>query len=144
MKKILLVNIIVILAIFTVLELISKNIEEKEMAKMYKKHYDYFHEDKLKIKYKPVKKFNYDKIVMSKVKDKIYKGNKKGAIVTIGCSYTAGEGLQENQTFAYKLNKYTGRTTYNRGVSASGPQLVYRQLSDIDFKKQIPDAEYII
>jgi len=144
-KKIILVNIIVIFAIFTVLELISKNIEEKELLKAYQWQFQNFKDvDKLKINYKPVKNFDYNKIVMSKVKNKVYKGNKKGAIVTIGCSNTAGEGLQENQTFAYKLNKYTGRTTYNRGVSASGPQLVYRQLIDKDFKKQIPDAEYII
>ena len=90
-------------------------------------------------------KFDYNQID-EKVKTKVYKAknSKKRPVVTIGCSYTEGNGLDENQTFAYKLNKLTNRTTYNRGVSGSGPQLVYRQLSDENFKKEIPDAEYVI
>lgn len=93
------------------------------------------------------KKFDYKKID-ERFSSRVYKSEnpKKRPIVTIGCSYTEGVGcgLEENQTFAYKLNQMTGRTTYNRGVGGSGPQLVYRQLSDENFKNEIPDAEYVI
>lgn len=89
------------------------------------------------------RKFDYEKIDIS-IKSRIYSGEKSRPIITIGCSYTDGVGLNYNQTFAAKLNKYTKRTTYNRGVCASGPQLIYRQLSDENFKNEIPDAEYVI
>ncbi len=91
------------------------------------------------------KKFNYQRITEG-LNTRVYKSenSKKRPIVTIGCSYTEGVGLKDNQTFAYKLNQITGRTTYNRGVGGSGPQLVYRQLSDENFKNEIPDAEYVI
>ena len=94
--------------------------------------------------YYPVKNYDYDAITQNSL-TKVYKGNsKKRPVITIGCSYVKGIGLEDNQTFAYKLNKYTGRTTYNRGIGGTGPQMVYRQLSDKNFTKQIPDAEYVI
>lgn len=96
------------------------------------------------IRFNKIKKFDYRKSIQQNCLSKVYKGAKKGSIVTIGCSYTAGEGLKENQTFAYKLNKETGRTVYNRGICGTGPQMVYRQLSDKNFKNEIPDAQYII
>lgn len=68
----------------------------------------------------------------------------KQPIVTIGCSYTQGVGLEPNETFAAKLNELTGRTTYNRGVGGSGPQFVYYQLNDKSIKEDIPEAEYFI
>lgn len=92
------------------------------------------------------RKFKYEN-VRNTVLSRVYQSEKltnKRPIVTIGCSYTYGAFLEPPQTFAYKLNKLTGRTTYNRGFSASGPQLVYRQLTDKDFKNEVPDAEYVI
>lgn len=92
------------------------------------------------------RKFDY-KVIEDIVKPRVYPSNTKTSkrpIITIGCSYTEGVGLEENQTFAYKLNKYTGRTTYNCGIGGSGLELVYRQLSDDNFKNNIPDAEYVI
>ena len=144
-KKIILINILLISAIFITAELISKHIEQKELVKTYLQQDKNIDISKIKLKYQPIHKFDYNKMIMSRVKNRVYKGKSgKRPIITIGCSYTYGVGLDENQTFAYKLNKYTDRTTYNRGINSSGPQLVYRQLSDINFKKQIPDAEYII
>lgn len=93
--------------------------------------------------YELPRKYDYKKIV-SVLKTRFYLGSEKRAIITIGCSYTDGVGLNYNQTFAAKLNKYTRRLIYNRGLSASGPQFVYRQLSDENFTNEIPDAEYVI
>lgn len=148
-KNILLTNLILTIVIFFIIEIIafgffklkytniikfqSKGAENpQEFIKENTPHYSF------------PKKFNYTRV---EDEAKTYKSDitaKKRPIVTIGCSYTYGCGLEENQTFAYKLNKITGRTTYNRGIPASGPQLVYRQISDKNFKSQIPESEYII
>lgn len=74
----------------------------------------------------------------------ISKNSKKRPIITIGCSFAYGALLEDKQTFAYKLHELTGRTTYNKGVCATGPQMVYRQLSDENFMNEVPDAEYVI
>lgn len=95
------------------------------------------------VKYGKTVFYNYEKKVSSTL-PRVYKGTKARPIVTIGCSFTDGAFLDKNQTFAYKLNKLTNRTTYNRGIGSTGPQWVYRQLSDKNFKKEIPDAEYVI
>jgi hypothetical protein len=42
----------------------------------------------------------------------------------MGCSFTEGDGIAEEETFAYKLQKETGRKTYNLGISGSGIQHV--------------------
>ncbi len=100
---------------------------------------------KNKPRYMFSRKFNYDNI-RNTFPQLVYSSekNEKRPIVTIGCSYTYGAFLEPQQTFAYKLHELTGRTTYNRGYSASGPQLVYRQLSDENFKNEVSDAEYVI
>ncbi len=97
------------------------------------------------VRYRMPKNFNY-KYIEDTVLSNSYFSEKsqKRPIITIGCSYTYGAFLNREQTFAYKIHEQTGRTTYNRGVCATGPQHVYRQISDKNFKKEIPDAEYVI
>lgn len=68
----------------------------------------------------------------------------KRPIVTMGCSYTEGIGVSYKNTFAAKLNKYTNRTVYNRGIGGTGLQVVYEQLSYDRMQEQIQDAEFII
>jgi hypothetical protein len=48
----------------------------------------------------------------------------KTSIATMGCSFTEGYAITEEETFAYKLQKETGRKTYNLGISGSGIQHV--------------------
>ena len=147
-KKIIFINFIIIVLILCIVEFLSfqtyKN-RYKDLLEAHIKNCENPEEcrKEMAIKYKKVKRFNYENLIHECL-NKVYTGNKKGGIVTIGCSYTEGAGLKEEQTFAYKLNKYTGRTTYNRGVSGSGPQMVYRQLSDKNFKNEVPAAGYII
>lgn len=63
----------------------------------------------------------------------------------MGCSYTDGFGLEENQTFSYKLSNYTNRTVYNFGQSGTGIQNLYYLLSDENFVKSNPkNTEYMI
>ncbi len=73
----------------------------------------------------------------------------KGSIVTMGCSFTHGDSIQENETLAYKLQKITNRKTYNRGFSGTGIQHVLLQLQTLDFlndedRKVSPLPEYFI
>ncbi len=149
-KKILLINISVLLAILVIAEIVALCSYRMKYSDLVISQANLCENPEECIKqnmphYSLPRKIRYEDYEES-IKDKIYKSKvpQKRPIVTIGCSYTYGAGLEENQTFAYKLNKYTGRTTYNRGILASGPQLVYRQLSDKNFKEQVPDAEYVI
>lgn len=88
-------------------------------------------------------KFNYN-TYKSCMRPTVYgKGNKK-PLLFFGCSFTQGSGLKEKQTLTYKISKLTNRTIYNRGRGGTGPQFVYYQLNDKNFKQEVPDAEYII
>ena len=143
-KKIIFINIITIVLILCIVEFLSfqtcKNKIERQInlcSAIEQCRSDF------EVTYTKAKKFNYYDMIKPCL-TRVYKGNKKGGIVTIGCSYTYGMLLEEPQIFAYKLNKLTGRTTYNRGVCGSGPQMVYRQLSDKNFKNEVPEADYII
>lgn len=96
--------------------------------------------------YRFVKKFSYDR-VREHLTLRVHVSTsetKKRPIITMVDSFADGVGLEYNQTFAFKLNKYTDRTTYNRSLSGFGTQHVYRQLIDEKFKSEVPDAEYII
>lgn len=48
--------------------------------------------------------------------------HKLSSILLYGCSYTWGSGLEEHETFSYKLQKYTNRLVYNRGLAGYGVQ----------------------
>jgi hypothetical protein len=71
----------------------------------------------------------------------------KTSIATMGCSFTEGDGIAEEETFAYKLQKETGRKTYNLGLSGHGIQHVLYliqtyKLFNQSKKNEIP--EYVI
>lgn len=150
LKKFLIVNIAIILVICVIAEIVAFYSYRNRYSELISNQANLFDNPQEVIKentphYLFPRKFDYS-IFEERMKFRIFKTEnpKKRPIVTIGCSYTEGAGLENNQTFASKLNKLTGRTTYNRGISGTGPQLVYRQLIDKDFKKDVPDAEYVI
>lgn len=65
----------------------------------------------------------------------------KKPICFVGCSYTKGSCLTDEETFAYQIAKKTQRTAYLRGVDATGLTQVYYQVKN----KLIPqDSEYIV
>lgn len=69
----------------------------------------------------------------------------KRPIVLLGCSYTAGFLLEENETFTANLNTYTGRSIYNYALGGGSMALVLRQLQSEDFLKNLPkNPEYFI
>ncbi len=59
--------------------------------------------------------------------------NTKSPVILFGCSFTFGAGLNDNETFSYKLSKYTGRNVYNRGLSGYGVQHMLYMLNDSDY-----------
>lgn len=65
----------------------------------------------------------------------------KRPICFIGCSYTKGSCLTDEETFAYQISKKTHRTAYLRGIDGTGLTQVYYQIKN----KLIPqDTEYIV
>ncbi|MCR5261725.1 MAG: hypothetical protein K6C94_07800 [Candidatus Gastranaerophilales bacterium] len=147
-KKIICINLIVIFVVLCVIEILCFQTYKRIYTPLFEAQLKNFKNREeirklLEIRYHKAKKFVYEERIANCL-PKVYKGNKKGGIVTIGCSYTEGAGLEENQSFAYKLNQLTGKTTYNRGISATGTQYVYRQLADKNFKKEIPEVDYVI
>ena len=75
--------------------------------------------------------------------------NTKSPVILFGCSFTFGAGLNDNETFSYKLSKYTGRNVYNRGLSGYGVQHMLYMLNDSDYCFLPPPAhssrtQYII
>jgi len=66
-------------------------------------------------------------------------------ILFLGCSYTYGEGVQDDQT----LPAYVGALTdkympYNYGFHGRGPHDVLALLDKIDFKKELPQRNGIL
>lgn len=141
-KKIIYINVVILFIIFSVSEILSYStycLKYKDLIEKQNKN----NSDGSLIHIR----YTFPKFVSANIdmKDKVFKGNsKKRPIVTIGCSYTYGILLKPQQTFAAKLNKYTHRTTYNRGICGTGPQMVYKQINSKILKKDIDDAEYII
>ncbi len=71
--------------------------------------------------------------------------NRKQPILTVGCSYTYGEGLDTNQTFASQLTKKTNRKVVNIGMQGSGSGLVLRKLAYMEKSNQLnTEFKYVI
>jgi|GEM_PF-2368187 len=65
-------------------------------------------------------------------------------VLLMGCSFTYGDGLDENETMSYKLGKLTGRPIYNRAGKGFGPSHFLYQLKNENFYKLHREPEYII
>lgn len=148
-KRILIVNIVLIVIVLAIIEFISYrtcvlNTQNTDIINNQKKLLGNIEE--LEIKYRKVNNFDYKRIInFGQLKKRFFAGdNKKGSILTFGGSYVEGVMIDDNESFAAILNKYTGRTAYNRGYGGTGPQFVYKQLTDDNFKDDVKNVEYII
>lgn len=74
-----------------------------------------------------------------------YDINKK-SIITMGCSFTYGENIDQEETLSYKLQQLTKRKVYNTGRTSWGPQFILRDIQKGDFfnKLEIVPPEYVI
>ena len=150
MKKILLINLIVCLIIFAILEFISylllKN-NIKDFLNNFNKSSNEMNKPTLTLRYCPVKIYNQKKSVNLR---NIKIGNSyKKPIIFFGCSYMNGATLEENQTLSYIISEKTGRSTVNRGIPAGSINNSIFDLRDDDFYKllksnNIKNPEYIV
>ncbi len=68
----------------------------------------------------------------------------KNPILIFGCSFGYGYLLNDEQSFSYKLSKYTGRSVYNRSISSLGIQYFPYIMEHYNLEKEIKNPEYII
>lgn len=145
MKKIIIVNIIAIIFVFSIIEIIS-------YANLYKKYKDAIINYNKIINRKTIFPLSYKKVVLPNKNNLLdnfrpieKRDKEQKPIVLFGCSYTYGFGLEDNQTFSYKLANATNRTVINRGKSGTGLPFLYYQLNDKNIINELPkDTEYII
>lgn len=144
--KIILINVLILIMTAIFLEIYSYNEYYQTFASIIEvqnKVNERMGAPDIKLDYKLLNKFDYDRL-KSIMKPTIYMNSKKRPLLLMGCSYTYGSGLNNDQLFSTKIAKLTNRTTYNRGIAAGGAQHIYYQLNRDDFYKEVPDAEYII
>lgn len=76
--------------------------------------------------------------------------NNNGSIILLGCSYTYGRLLKDNETFGSILSDYTNKSVYNWGISFTSPREILYLLQHKDIiSKLIKDensdkVEYVI
>lgn len=145
MKKIIITNLILLLIIFLAIEGMS-------YFHLYSKYKNDIEAYNKITKQKNIFPMKYQKVTTATKEDLInnlrnieYGDENKKPIILFGCSYVYGFGLEENQTFSYKLSQSTNRTVVNRGRSGTGLPFFYFQLSDDEIKNKLPkNPEYII
>ena len=77
-------------------------------------------------------------------KSVIHKKYKKSPVVLFGCSYAYGYHLEDNQTFAYKLEKILNRPVINRAVVSGSLQSMLYQSESEELYELIPEAKDVI
>ena len=68
----------------------------------------------------------------------------KKPIVILGCSYSYGTTLKDEETFGAQLSKYTNRAVYNFGLQSTGTASALYLLKNNVIKKQVQDADYFV
>lgn len=77
-------------------------------------------------------------------KPTVIKTSKKSPIVIFGCSFVAGDKLNDNQTISAKLAKLTQRTVYNRGDIGNGSSMMLYSLQTGRIKELAKDCDTFI
>lgn len=64
-------------------------------------------------------------------------------LIFIGCSYTFGQGLNDEETFPYLVGKKTGYRSFNKGVPGISPLIILDTIrkSKGEYFKNIPNDE---
>lgn len=135
--KTLLFNILFLVVLLAIFECIA-----------YKKACDYYGYTNGRLKYNidlaKADKVFYD-LLQTDLRKPVGLNYTKKPVLIFGCSYMYGFLLNDTQTFSYKLSHLTKRPVYNRALSGTGIQHMYKQLSSEDYLPDtIPQPEYII
>ena len=151
MKKIILINLLIILILFGILEFISY-LFIRGLEKQYIEDYNNYAKKNniplLTQRYAPV--YIFDQKGWEHLMRKINFGSpKKGSIIFFGCSYTYGTMLEEKDTLPYIIAKKTNRTTANRGIPGGCIINTLFDLKDKNFyeklkKNKVPNPQYIV
>ncbi len=69
--------------------------------------------------------------------------NKKKNIVFLGCSFTFGFGVNNEDSYPYKVREKTGLNVYNYGISGTSPSVTLKILKDLkaDYLKDISQED---
>ena len=68
--------------------------------------------------------------------------DKNKSVLLLGCSFTYGENLEDNETFSYILSQYTGRNVYNLGlIGGSLREMLYILKNDSILYTLVPKDE---
>ncbi len=142
MKKSIFINLVLILAVFCIVEFTAFNQVNNDNLK-FKQQADKLKANNtrnFKTNYCILKDFNTSVLRKSfYIDDKTQK-----SIIWFGCSFAEGAGLEDEHTPCYKISKLTGKNCINRAKGATGTQFMYYQLNNPDFKLQAPYADYVI
>ena len=62
-------------------------------------------------------------------------------ILFLGCSFTFGQGVENEQTFPYLVGQKLGVRTYNAGIPGSSPSIILKSLRDKTIPGEISGRE---
>ena len=141
MKKIVVINFVILILVLVLIELCSY----VAYSCKYKEHISvqWANGNPVILKYEIPRKFSQDSYpYTSPIMRKFEKENSnKKPIAFVGCSFTKGSCLEDEETLAARVSELTNRTAYLRGVDATGLSYVYYQI----LHKIVPqDVEYVI
>lgn len=131
MKKILLVNFILILFAFITADIIYFFIQGK-IENLPMKEYKFFNVPK-----------EFNNTFNGYTEGEEYKGKKPPIIIT-GCSFGYSWGLKKEETLAYKLAKETKRTVIVEAIPAGGPNETLKIFDNEGIYKKYDEPDYII
>ncbi len=151
MKKIILINLVVVVILFIILEFISYLLIKYD-SKEYMDNGNRAAREKgsnsvlLTQRYGPVRVFN-QKDYTNYRKTNI--GKKKSPIIFFGCSYMYGALLEEEESLPYRIYEKTGRTTVNRAIPSGSIINTIYDLKDSNFynhlkQNNITNPQYIV
>jgi len=69
----------------------------------------------------------------------LVEGN-RGAIALVGCSFTMGQGISDDETFGWKLQQAMRRQVYNYGVGGYGTYQSYLRLESVLAELETPPS----
>lgn len=138
--RIVLINILIGIILFVILDFLSFNILFSKI------HENFSLQRKIKIYVQNVFKTDLENeyVYYKQYRKTENEKSKKAPILIFGCSYAYGYKLDDNSTFSYRLGELTGRPVYNRARPGMGPQYTLYLLKNEDFYKTVPKPEYVI
>lgn len=132
LKKIFLINILVFLFIFIILEIVFY-FKQSPTEHIDIKYYKFFNI--------PVD-YQYSDIIIYETGEE-YK-NRAKSIILAGCSFAYSFGLDKNDSLAAKLSQYSKRNVIVKAIQATGPNEALYNFSNEELYKQINEPEYVI